>query len=235
MRSCGTLAIALLGLVGCGGMAMQQGSMTSENAKDAQVVNAPLAVGGTIQPTINMELRGTAAPTLVLVSGRPSIASTENGRIKGEAPGVAAILVTTKEGTVLDFYHLWVEAASRATLHRLDDEGENLGEVMEGIDMLVGESIYLKPKVYYQAQELAGVVPGQWSVDPPIATVMREGMADRRRILARRPGSAMLTVRVANVKVAVPIEVVARRPPTVLDPRLRRAPLEQPATTEETP
>lgn len=244
MHLCGVLA-AVVGAWGCGGMAMQQGTMTADNAEDSEEVNAPLAVGGTIQPSINMDLRGTAAPTLVLVSARPSVASADQGRIVGHEPGVTAILVTTKEGTVLDFYHLWVEAASRATLHRIEGDGEDLGEVMEGIDMLVGESVYLKPRVYYQAQELAGVVPGKWTVEPPIATVLREGMPERRRIVARRPGNAMLTVEIANVKVAVPIEVMPRRSRRVIPPRVRPVPppppepepepKPEPGTTGETP
>lgn len=203
-------ALAMLTLsTGCGGMAMQQGTMTAAQADDAKQVNAPLAVGGTIQPAIDMDMQGTAAPTLALLSSRPEVASTDAGRIVAHAPGVTAILVTTKEGTVLDFYHLWVEAASRATLHRIEENGKDIGEVIEGVDMLVGESIRLQPKVYYQAQELAGVVPGTWDVEPPIADVLREGMVDRRRIVARRPGRAMLTVQVANAKVVIPMQVIA--------------------------
>jgi hypothetical protein len=207
------LAPLLLTQWGCGGMAMQQGTMTASGADDAAEINAPLAVGGSIQPDIQMDLQGTASPTLRLVSAQPAVASAENGRIIGRAPGVTAILVTTKDGTVLDFYHLWVEAASRATLHRIQESGENMGEVMDGIDLLVGESVYLTPKVYFDAQELAGVVPGTWSVDPPVAAVLREGMTDRRRVVARKPGLGTLTVQFANVKVAVPIRVIENGPP----------------------
>jgi len=101
---------------GCGAMAMGQGAMHSEGSDDAKELNAPLAVGGTIQPEVEISMQGTAAPTLVLVSGRPEVVAAEQGRLIGRAPGVSAILVTTKEGVVLDFYHLWVEEASRATL-----------------------------------------------------------------------------------------------------------------------
>ena len=216
-------------VAGCGGMAMGQGTMTAKNADDAKELNAPLAVGGSIQPDVQMDLQGTASPTLVLVSGRPEVVSADGGRLTGRAPGVSAILVTTKEGVVLDFYHLWVEQATRATLHRLYDDGRDMGEVWEGIDVMVGESVVLTPKVYYGAQELAGTVQGQWTVEPPVASVLREGVGERRRLVASTPGSAMVTVKLANVAVAMPLRVVAAA--RGAEPPLVRA-SESPATPE---
>jgi hypothetical protein len=52
-------------------MAMGQGVMTAKNADDAKELAAPLVVGGSIQPRVQMDLKGTATPTLVLVSASP--------------------------------------------------------------------------------------------------------------------------------------------------------------------
>jgi hypothetical protein len=198
-------------LAGCGGgMAMGQGQMTAKNADDAKELNAPLAVGASIQPDVQMDLKGTAAPSLVLVSARPSVVAADGGRLTGRAPGVSAILVTTKDGQVLDFYHLWVEQASRATLHRLYVDGRDMGEVREGMDLMVGESAVLTPKIYYGAQELAGTVEGQWSVEPALANVLRDGVGERRRLVATEPGSAKLTVKIANVSMTVPLTILAK-------------------------
>lgn len=203
--------IAAPAATGCGGvskMAMGQGAMTAKDADDAKQLDAPLAVGASIQPDVQMDLAGTAAPTLVLVSARPAVVAADGGRLTGRAPGVSAILVTTKQGQVLDFYHLWVEKASRATLHRLYDDGRDMGEVRGRMDLVVGESAVLTPKVYYGAQELAGTVEGQWSVKPPIARVLGQGVAERRRLVAERPGQATLSVKLANVTVTMPLTVL---------------------------
>lgn len=221
-KTCGALALAST-VAGCG-MAMGQGAMAKKNADDAKELNAPLAVGGSIQPEVQMELAGTASPTLVLVPARPDVVSAEHGKLTGRAPGVSAILVTTKEGVVLDFYHLWVEQATRATLHRLYDDGRDMGEVLEGIDLRVGESVTLTPKVYYDAQELAGTVRGQWTVEPPLASVLREGVGERRRLVALAAGTATVTVKLANVSLALPIRVF----------EAHTKPTERPATTEIT-
>jgi len=83
-----------------------------------------------------------------------------------------------------------------------------MGELHEGLDLMVGESAVLTPKVYYEAQELAGIVHGEWSVEPPIVAVLREGVGERRRLVATQTGKAELTVTLANVAVKVPLRVV---------------------------
>ncbi len=155
-----------------------------------------------------MDLKGSASPTLVLQSVRSDIAETKDGRINAIAPGVTAILVTSKEGTVLDFYHLWVEQATRVALHQLDENARDLGEILAGMDLLVGESVYLTPKVYYDAQELAGIVRGKWKVEPAIAMILRQGVADRRRIVGTKPGDAKLTIDLAGISLSLPIRVL---------------------------
>lgn len=215
MRSHILVGVMLLApaVAGCGGMpkmAMGQGAMTARNADDAKALDAPLAVGASIQPDVQMDLQGTASPALVLVSARPAVVTADGGRLTGRAPGVSAILVTMKDGEVLDFYHLWVERATRATLHRLYDDGRDMGEVRDRMDLVVGESALLTPKVYYGAQQLAGTIDGQWSVEPPIARVLDEGVASRRRLLATKPGKATLSVKLANVTVTMPLGVLPR-------------------------
>jgi hypothetical protein len=194
---------------------MQQSRMSERNADTAKPLTAPLAVGGSLQPKVDIDLQGTASPTIELISARPDVATAADGKIVGRSPGVTAILITTKEGTVLDFHHLWVEQATRMTLHRQDDQARDLGEVLDGIDFLEGESIYVTPRVYFKSQELAGTVPGTWTIDPPVALLLKQGLADGRRLFAAKPGEATLTVSIPGVSVRVPIRVL---PKTNADP-----------------
>jgi len=77
-------------LAGCGG-AMQQSRMSERNADDAKPLTAPLAVGGSLQPKVDIDLQGTASPTIELISARPDVATAADGKIVGRSPGVTAI------------------------------------------------------------------------------------------------------------------------------------------------
>ncbi|MEZ4228760.1 MAG: hypothetical protein R3B89_06330 [Polyangiaceae bacterium] len=199
---------ALLALVtGCGTGAMGQSQFAERHADGAHGLNAPLAQGASLEPEVNLQLPGSAAPTLELLSARGDVAQVQDGRIVGTGPGVTAILVTDKAGTVLDFYHLWVEKPTRASLHRVET-GKDLGEVEGGIDLLVGESVEVEPKVYYETQELAGRISAEWNVEPAIATPMRIGAHGGRRLLATTPGEAQLQVKLGAIELTLPLRVL---------------------------
>src|SRR6188472_2843414 len=121
------LGASLLWLCGCGG-GLAQARLTEGDGSKASELNAPLAVGASMEPKVQLALQGTASPSIRLVSTRPSVLGVEN---------VAALLITTGRGEVLDFYHVWVEAPTRVALQLVDAQGEDLGEVREGIDLLV--------------------------------------------------------------------------------------------------
>ncbi|MGE0324016.1 MAG: hypothetical protein AB7S68_17010 [Polyangiaceae bacterium] len=204
----GALCACLALLTGCGTGAMGQAQFAEKHADGAHSLNAPLAQGASLEPEVNLQLPGSAAPTLELVSARDDIAKVQDGRIVGTGPGVTAILVTDKAGTVLDFYHLWVEQPTRATLHRVET-GKDLGELEGGLDLVVGESVEVTPKVYYNTQELAGRVAAEWSVTPAIITPMRIGAHSGRRLLATTPGEAQLNVRLGTITLTLPLRVLA--------------------------
>lgn len=207
-RLLAVLSAALVG--GCGAGAIGQSTMVRGEGQHAERVDAPLAVGASIEPDVRAELRGSTAPTLVLTSSRPEVLTAEDGRITGRAPGVAAVLVTTKAGAVIDFYHLWVEQAERVAVQRLDARGRSMGRVRDGIDMLVGESVHLAPRLYTGAQQLEGTVDAQWEVDSPAAQVLRQGDPAIRRIVARHTGEATLTIRAAERQTTLSIRVFER-------------------------
>lgn len=194
-------------LSGCGTGAMGQAQFAEKHADGAHSLNAPLAQGASLEPEVKLDLPGSAAPTLELVSARDDVAKIQDGRILGTGPGVTAILVTDKAGTVLDFYHLWVEKPTRATLHRVET-GKDLGELEGGLDLVVGESVEVTPKVYYNTQELGGRVAAEWSVQPAIATPMRIGAHSGRRLLATTPGEGQLSVKLGEITLTLPLRIL---------------------------
>lgn len=205
-REVTALALALL-LTACG--AVGQATLIKREGEQHKPVSAPLALGASLRPNIKLDTHGDAAPTLALISGRPEIIAVDAGRLWARAPGLAPLLIATPDGVVIDFYHLSVERAQRVALQRVDETGKDLGEIQEGIDFVVGESLYLVPRVYADAQQLTGDVSADWTLSSPIADVLRCGFPAQRRLIARAPGEATLRVGVTGVAFELPIRVVS--------------------------
>jgi hypothetical protein len=96
----GWLGVSLFGfaLAGCGVGAMGQSVMARDcGPNDTRCVlsglDAPLAVGAKTKPMVSLRMRGSAAPSLRLVSTRPDVVEAANGLLIGKSKGVAAVLV----------------------------------------------------------------------------------------------------------------------------------------------
>ncbi len=212
------LAICLaLASAACATGALGQ-SVTQEADGSGERLNAPLAIGATYRPEVHVDTKGSATPSIRLMSTRPNVVGVSNGQLIGRSRGVAAILFTTADSTVVDFLHVWVERPTHVALHRLSPSGSDLGEVRDRVDLLVGDSIWLSPRVYADAQHLAGSITSEWKVDPPIARVLRDGVYKQRRLVADSPGTATLTVSLSGVTAQASIVVQPTSAPAVAAP-----------------
>jgi hypothetical protein len=171
-------------------------------------LDAPLALGGTARPAMRVELNGSQPPPTRLVSARPDVLSTDGTRITGRAQGMSAVLVTTEDGTVLDFVHVWVRRADRIELHVLGADGSDVGELTDPYELAVGESLRVLPRLYAGSQPLSGVSSVKWAIDERVASVLSEGVPQRCRVLARAPGTATLQVSMMGASASLPIRVV---------------------------
>ena len=204
-----TLLIASL-LVGCGAHgALRQASLAGQCAEgDAACARrhplAPLAVGSRFHPDVSAEIAGSSTPTLRLESAADEVLAIDNGAIVAKKPGASAVLITTDDGSVVDFIHVWVAPVTRITLSRRD--GDRVGGA---IGLAVGEDVTLVPALWNEAQRLTGEADAVWTVsDGNAVSVMRDGSADRRRLRARAPGKATVTVAAGDTQASVEIEVV---------------------------
>lgn len=165
---------------------------------------APLAVGTRFYPDVSTEIAGSTTPTLLLQSADPSVLGVEDGALLAKQPGTSAVLISTDDGAVVDFIHVWVAPITKITLARRD------GERIDGaIGLTVGEDVTLVPTLWNGAQRLAGSSDATWSVNAEGAlAVLRDGSADRRRLRARAPGKATVTVALGDAKASFDIEVL---------------------------
>ncbi len=193
---------------------MGQSVMSSANgAADkgglASALDAPLAVGGEVRPAIHLDIKGSTAPPTHLFSPIGSIIEVKNGLIVGKSEGVAPVFVALDgTNTVVDFYHVWVRPADRLEVHGIDASGNDVGALTEPVQLMIGEGVRLVPHAYAGPSQLAGVARSTWVVDPPIAAVLREGLPNRIRIVAKQPGSATLKVTMLGATSNLPLQVM---------------------------
>jgi hypothetical protein len=199
-------------LPGCGGALHQVDLSSTSGAADrgglASALDAPLAVGGEVRPSIRYEVQGSAGLATHLLSPRRDIVDVRDGLLVGKAPGMAPVLVALDGDVVVDFIHVTVRPADRIEVHGIDSAGADLGELTEPIELVTGDGTRLVPHVYAGSARLVGVASSAWTVDPPIAVVLREGLPNRVHLVARRPGEANLTVAMLGKTKTLHLKVV---------------------------
>jgi hypothetical protein len=132
------------------------------------------------------------------------VLAVEDGALVAKQPGASAVLISTEDGAVVDFVHVWVAPVTAITLARRDGD-----RISGAIGLTVGEDVTLVPTLWNGAQRLGGDAEATWTVDAngPLA-VLRDGSADRRRLRARAPGTATVTVALGEAHTTVEVEVL---------------------------
>lgn len=165
---------------------------------------APLAIGARFFPEVTVDVAGTTAPRLHLESSAPDVIAVDDGALVAQQAGAAAVLMTTDDGSVVDFVHVWAAPATRVTLTRRD------GERVDGaLGLTVGEDITLVPALWSGSQRLAGAGDMTWTAsDTTAVAILADGAPDRRRLRARTPGRTTVTVALGELHTTLAVEVV---------------------------
>lgn len=154
-------------------------------------LDGPVAVGGVLPLSIDVDALGTSTGTMTLMSGDPRIIKAAGTEIVGIQPGVAA-LVMLSENSAVDFLHVYVAAPNRVGLQRIED-GLVRQEVTDSIEMLVGDELVVEIAPYRDSQRLLGHATTTWTAGSPV-TLLKDGVPARRRIVARTPGETDIAV-----------------------------------------
>jgi hypothetical protein len=191
--------------------ALRQVSLVGQCAADDQACSrrhpvAPIAIGARFHPEVSSDAAGSTTPNLVLDSAAPDIIEVDDGALVAKRAGTSAVLITTDDGSVVDFVHVWAAPVTKITLGRRD--GDRIGG---SIGLAVGEDVTLQPALWNGAQRLSGEGQVVWEAtegDEGAVSILRDGSTDRRRLRARAPGKATITVALGEAKTTVEIEVV---------------------------
>lgn len=165
---------------------------------------APIAIGTRFFPDVSSSIDGSTTPNLRLESAMPEILAIEDGAFVGKQPGAAAVLITTDDGSVVDFVHVWVSPITKIALSRRDGD-----RIAGAIGLAVGEDVTLEPTLWFGGQRLAGEAEITWTPsDDKVVSVLRDGSSNRRRLRARAPGKSTITVALGDQQTTVQLEVV---------------------------
>ncbi len=208
MRSLSCLLLLLPAACAMGG-ALRQARIVGQCAEgdvacSRRAPQAPIAVGTRFYPEVSASIDGSTTPNLVLESAAPDILAVEGGALVAKKPGASAVLITTDDASVVDFVHVWVAPVTKLTLMRRD------GDRVDGaIGLAVGEDVTITPALWNGAQRLAGAADATWTVSAEgTISVLRDGSPDRRRLRARAPGKATVTVALGDAQASFDVEVV---------------------------
>ena len=207
MRLVTTMLALAAGCGAAGGMrqATLVGQCASSDAACARRAPlAPLAIGARFYPEVSTDIAGTSTPNLRLESAEPDVLAIEDGALVAKRAGTSAVLISTDDGSVVDFVHVWVSPVTHITLARRDGE-----RVTGSIGLAVGEDVTLVPSLFSGAQKLAGTGEAEWSVeDAAPLVILADGSSDRRRLRARAPGKTKVIVALGGAQTAIDVEVV---------------------------
>jgi len=223
-------AALFAGLVsGCGGAGAFHQAMTSDSCRAGDPdcsragFDAPLALGATASPRTQVSLDGTAGPSVHYESAAPSIIDVEGGHVFAKSEGASALMFVTDANTVLDFLHVWVKKPTELRLTSTVPGQSTSGRVDGTIELLAGEELRMSAEPTADGQRLLGSGPAEWSIEPPIADILREGSEDHRRVVAEHPGKAVLHVRMLGVEATLDL---------VIHPATESSPIHRSAATK---
>lgn len=182
----------------------------------ASGLDGPLALGAQAKLNVMLAFQGAATPPTELRSSHPNVLAVDGDRVRGAASGHASLLILLAgDGTaqpsvppsVIDFMHVWVEAPDRVALTLFSPDGRDLGEAIAGAELLPGESLLLAPRLYARGQRLLGEAEATWTTSSDAITLLREPTAGRTRAVARKPGTAIVSVETGGFTATLALEV----------------------------
>jgi hypothetical protein len=172
-------------------------------------LDAPLAQGTDLPLNVQVTARGLSAPRLRLVSADEGVFTASGGTVRGIAPGFASLLMLAPGDIVVDFLTLSVEPADGLRIHRAVDGGGTYGTpIAAKVQLLVGDDDTFSVHPYAGETRLLGAIPATWKVDGDAVQILDEGVIEKRRIVARAPGTVTLEAEGLGLSAGVTLEVL---------------------------
>lgn len=208
-------AVVLATTSACGGQraALNQMSLRSgqcgpnDTACRDRGVSAPIAVGATYRPNVDVNIPGAGGSAIYFMAAQPEIITVRGHALVAKSAGTTAVLMSTGD-TVVDFIHMSAKAVTDVRLIKLTADASEMGTLRGRIGLMEGEVLYLKPTAFGEGQRLAGIAEATWKTSSDAVQVLRDGTPHRRRLIARAPGAATITVSLLGKQAVLEVDVI---------------------------
>jgi hypothetical protein len=204
-------------LCGCGvAGAFGQAAVTAEDcagkAECTSAFEGPLAKGASATPKLRFELRGSGAPAYHLESADPLVLEASEGQVTAHEEGLTGLMVLAEDGSVLDFFHVWVRPATALQISGVLPGRQAAQELRTTVELVRGDELRLSTRLLGGGQALSGEAEVQWELEQDAANksfrILDEGVASERRLVAVGVGSAKLTIKSLGLSRALALSVV---------------------------
>lgn len=214
------LSVFLL-VVGCGssGGGRPNGGVTVGNggkpqcgalgiACIGQKLDAPIALGSTVDLDLRYQIAGTSGPPTVVESADPTVLRVKGGaRLEAVGAGASAILFVGPDKAVLDFIHLWVQPPTELRVVRYTPQGTPLGKVLPSFKLLVKDEILVAVEPYANGQPLLGNFELQRKLQGTSVAIVPDSISGWYRIVARSPGTTEINFVALGLSAPLTVEV----------------------------
>jgi hypothetical protein len=190
-----------LALVGCGGGYGVGGAPSGSYATNArpqcgalnvacvgQKLDAPIALGGSLELDVRYQIAGTSGPPTVLAAADPSVLKVDGAKVTGASAGASAVMFLGPDQRVLDYLHLWVQPATELRLIRYSQGGTPLGRIQNHVHLLVRDELMISIEPFANGQPLAGNFELARTLQGSSIAILPDAVSGWWRVVARAPG-----------------------------------------------
>jgi hypothetical protein len=175
-----------------------------------QGLDAPIALGSTLNVAVSYKIPGSSAPPITLVAADATVLETPSStQLAAVGAGTSAVLFTGPGGAVIDLIHVFVQKPSELRLDRFDRDGELLGRVQPSSQLLSGDEILLAVEPYANGQPLLGNFDLHYtSSNTAVVQIVPDPVGGWYRVVARMAGHALVTFSALDLETTWDLEVL---------------------------
>lgn len=175
-----------------------------------QGLNAPIALGSTLDVIAEYKVPGSSGPPTVLASANQAVITpASNTSLSAVGEGLSAVMFVGPAGEVIDLIHVFVQKPNELRLNRYDNAGDLLGKIQPSSQLLVGDEILIALEPYANGQPLLGNFATSYATtSSSTVAIVADPVGGWYRVVARAPGTAAVSFVALGLDIAWQIEVL---------------------------
>lgn len=173
-----------------------------------QGLNAPVALGSRLSISVEHQIAGSSGPPTTLETANENVLVPVETALDAVGEGMSGVLFVAPEGKLIDFIHVWVQAADELVIQRYSDGGTLLGAVQPSAQLLVGDELLVAVEPHANGQALLGNFTLETTVSGSSITIVPDPVGGWYRVIATGAGASTVAFAALGVETSWSIEVL---------------------------